>query len=68
VSLISSPGPREAGLEVHGVMLAGVLLSRKGVGVVGVFSDGVVSAGLLSGFCCVFFGTRYDLRKLMMAD
>jgi hypothetical protein len=49
------------------VLWPGVLLSRKGVGVVGVFSDGVILAGLLSVFCCVFFGTRYDLRKLMMA-
>jgi hypothetical protein len=44
----------ELGLDVHGVVLLGVLISDSGAGGSGGIGGGTASAGLLLGFCCNF--------------
>jgi hypothetical protein len=43
-----------AGLDVHGVILLGVLISDSGTGGTGGIPGGTALAGLLFGFCCSF--------------
>jgi len=44
----------ELGLDVHGVVLLGVLIPDSGAGGTGGIAGGTASAGLLLGFSCTF--------------